>query len=110
MNRVTIEIYGSQYPITTRESITYVQELAAEIDSGVTELVDRSSASLPQALILMCLSYLDAYKKSEASADNLREQVAEYLEEASQAKLELTRAKAEIERLNRDHQLSMNDR
>lgn len=104
---MVIEIFGSQYPITTDETPEYVKELEAELDGAVRNLMNNSSASFPEAMVILCLAYLDGYKKAEQGADHLREQVAEYLEEASQARLELARAKAEIEKLNRDHQLTI---
>lgn len=110
-NKVTIEVYGTTYHITTGEVPEYVEQLGEEIDTAVRGLMTPGygSASLPEALVLMALTYLDAYKKSEEATDRLREQVAEYLEEASQARQELAEARIELERYNRDHQLSMEE-
>lgn len=102
-NRVNIEIFGSEYPITTPEDPAYVEKLGEEIDDAVRTLMTESgTASLPEALVLLTLNYLDLYKKSEKNADNLREQLTDYLDEASQARMELAEARAEIERLGRD--------
>lgn len=111
-HKITIDVYGMPYHITTGEDPTYVEALGKEIDAMLRELMAPGSkiVSLPNALVLVALSYLDAYKKSEAATDNLREQVGEYLEEASKAKQELIELKMELERMNRDHQLSMDDK
>lgn len=106
-NRVKIEVFGTEYPITTQEDPAYVRQMGEEIDGSVRSIMKSTGISLPEALVLLSLSYLDSYKKSENSADNLREQLASYLEEATQAKIELTKAKADLERLNRDYQLSI---
>ena len=73
--------------------------MAAEIDKMVRQLMDGTHLSMNEALVLISLSYLDAYKKSEESADNLRSQVGEYLEEASKARAETADAQKEIMRL-----------
>lgn len=102
-NRVTIEILGNKYPITTPEEPRYVKELADEIDQTLrTILSSNRSISTNQALVLLCLNYLDTSKKSEVGADHLRGQVAEYLEETAKVNLELSQAQAEIQRLERE--------
>lgn len=97
--KVVVQINGNKYPITTAEDVEYVNEMAKEIDRMVHQLMDDTHLSMNEALVLISLSYLDAYKKSEQSADHLRGQVAEYLEEASKARIEAAGAKQELERL-----------
>lgn len=102
-NKVTVEIYGARYPITTNEDPTYVSKLAEEIDSNIRTLLGPGSGiSLHEATILLCMNYLDGSIKAEQGADRLREQVAEYLEESAKANMELAEARAEIERLSRE--------
>lgn len=109
-NKVTIQVYGAKYPITANDEPQYVQELGKELDQAVHVLMNPGQAmSLNEALILLSLNYLDASKKAEKSADHLREQIAEYLEEAAKARLELSEARAELERLKRDQQLKMGE-
>ena len=100
-NRLTIEIYGTRYSITTTEDPQYVKTLAGEIDTTLFELMRSGRTSLNQALLLLCLQYLDSEKKSEQGADHLRSQVAEYLEDASKARTELAEAQLKIDRLER---------
>lgn len=99
MQKLMIQINGTKYPIATAEEPDYVTELADEIDKLVKQLMGSSHISVNEALVLICLSYLDAYKKSEKSADHLRAQIAEYLEDASKARLETSEARREIARL-----------
>ena len=54
------------------------------------------------AAVLSALDYLDELEKSSASADNMRSQIKDYLEDAAKAKLEAEEAKKEIERLRRE--------
>ena len=50
-------------------------------------------------------NFEDAYKKSEASADHMRGQLTDYLEDAARARIELEESKREIERLTRQLEL-----
>ncbi len=101
-NRVRIEINGSKYTIHTDEEEKYVYTLAAEVNQDIKDLMSRAEGvSLDEALIIAALSYLDSYHKSEQSADHVRTQLTEYLEEAATARIELDEAKREIERLRR---------
>lgn len=100
MNRVRIEIMGSGYTLSTPESEDYVQSLAAEIDEQIETMMEQSpKMSLTDALVLCCMNYADSYQKSERSADHMRAQLSDYLEDAAKARIELDDAKREIEKL-----------
>ena len=100
-----VEIYGIKYPITTSEDPVYVEMLAEEIDRSVRELLrGGGTLSVTQAMVLLNLNYLDASLKADETADRLREQVAEYLEESAKVGMELSEARAEIDRLKRELQ------
>lgn len=102
VNRLSITINGARYPIATQEDPQHVYEMAKELDAAVRELsTGQKSIALNEALVLIALSYLDAYQKEEKTADNLRNQIAEYLEDAAKARMEATEAKREIARLQR---------
>ena len=96
-NRLTIEIYGTRYSITTTEDTKYVQSLARELDKMLSGLMNQNGISLNQAFMLMCMHYLDAIKKSEEGADHLRGQVSEYLKDAASARAELAAALQKLE-------------
>lgn len=101
-HKLIVEICGGKYPIKSSEAPAYVQELGRELDRSVRELMrENKSLSLNEALVLAALSYLDAYHKSEKTADHLRGQVTEYLEDAAKARLEASEAGREITRLER---------
>ena len=101
-HKLIVEIYGAKYPIKTSEETEYVKELAQNLDETVRNLMSSNrSTSLNEALVLAALICLDSYRKSEKSADHLRSQIAEYLEDAAKARLESGEAKREITRLER---------
>ena len=102
VNRIKIEVLGTTYTITTPEEEQYVRALAKEVDSQVRQLVDQNPKMSPSAALIICaLSSMDSYKKSEKSADHLRAQLSDYLEDATRARIELDDAKREVEKLRR---------
>ncbi len=102
LNKVTIQIRGMRYPITSREEPAYVVGLAHKLDEAVGSLTQGSKAmSLNEALVLVAMSYLDAAEKAERTADNLRSQISEYLDDAAKSRLEASDAKRELGKLER---------
>ena len=79
--------------------------LGDELDAALTKtLRENSRLSVTQAAILAALEYADMYKKAEVSADNLRGQIKEYLEDSARSKMDAEIAKREVERLTRELQ------
>ena len=97
-NRVVVMINGVRYPIRTVEDPRYVTGLAGEMDASVYNLMSQGNLSLNEALVLIGLEYLDAYRKADRNLDNMRSQLAEYMEDAANARQELATAKRELER------------
>ena len=105
-NRVRLEICGAGYTLVTGESPEYVQSLGEELQRGINELMEKNSrVSINEALVLCAINYIDGYNKSERSADNMRTQLTEYLEDAAKARMELDDARREIDRLRRELEL-----
>ena len=61
-----------------------------------------AGGSADGAAVLVALDNADASKKATASADNLRAQIKDYLEESARARMEVDVARREVERLNRE--------
>ena len=104
-NKVRLSIGGADYTISTEDDPKYVMALGDELDSLLTRtLRENNRLSVTQAAILLALDYADQCKKAEISADNLRSQIKEYLEDASRAKMDAEIARREVERLTRELQ------
>ncbi len=102
-NRVQVKIAGASYTIVTEDDPQYVEELAENISLEIRSICNANpSLSMTQAAVLVALDQSDAYKKASASADNLRVQIKDYLEESARAKMEVEVARREVERLNRE--------
>lgn len=103
--KVKLSICGSDYFIFTDDDVKYVTELGNRLDERLSKLVHESSRiSITQAAILVALEYADTAKKAVDSADNLRSQIKEYLEDSARYKMEAEVARRDIERLSRELQ------
>ena len=104
-NRIKISILGSDYIITSEEEENYVRQIAAETEKrigGITS--DNPRLSVTMAAVLAALDYCDEAVKASESADNLRSQIKDYLEDSSQARMEAEEARRENEKLRKEIQ------
>lgn len=102
-NKVTLKICGGSYTIVTEDDPDYVENLGELIDKEMRSIsAEVPSLSQTQCAILVALDQADACKKATASADNLRAQIKDYLEDSARARMEVDVARREIERLNRE--------
>lgn len=102
-NRVSVKIGGASYTIVTEDEPEYVEALAEEISAEIKSICNaNSSLSMTQAAVLVALDNADSCKKATASADNLRAQIKDYLEDSARARMEVDVARREVDRLNRE--------
>lgn len=102
-NKVTLKICGNTYPITTEDDPDYVEEIGEFINKEMKKISNESpTLSMTQCAVLVALEQTDACRKATASADNLRAQIKDYLEDSARSKMEVDVARREIERLNRE--------
>ena len=81
-NRVKMTVCGSDFMLSSDESVEYMQKLGASIDREIRALMEENPRlSMNMAAVLTAINYADRTRKAEAATDNLRTQVAEYLEE-----------------------------
>jgi len=103
--RVKLTICGNDYYINTDDDPKYVQELGAELDQALTRITkDNHRLSMTQAAILCALDYADEAHKANESADNLRNQIRDYMEDSQKYKMEAEVNKREVDRLNKELQ------
>ncbi len=102
-NKIRLEVCGTSYVVSTTDTEEYVQSLAEKLDKDMTQLLASSpSASIATAAVITALDYLDALRKSNNAADNMRAQIKDYLEDAAKAKLAAEESRREVERLKRE--------
>ena len=106
-NKVKLLIGGAEYAIITEDDVSYVTELGAELDEALKNTMQENPRiSTTQAAILLALEYADNYKKANISADNLRSQIKDYLDDAASAKSKADWARHEAENAKRELEAS----
>lgn len=109
IQKYKLNICGSEYTIASDEPGGYMQELGAQVDTTMRNLLNGSDRiTLMQAAILTALMNADAAKKANDSADNLRDQMRDFIsenaharQEADAARRETARLRAEVEELRK---------
>ena len=104
VNKVRVNIAGTPYAIATTDSEKYIQTLAKKLDEDITKLLDdNGNLSLSKAAVFCAMDYLDEYRKSAGSAENMRSQIQDYIADAAKAKLAEDKVRAENEVLQREN-------
>ena len=86
--KVRLTICGSSYVVNTTESEDYMLNLAARLNLDMSEMMNASNTvSVTTAAVMTALSYRDELEKASGSADNMRRQIKDYLEDAASAKM-----------------------
>ena len=103
VNKVRVTIAGAPYAIATTDSEKYIASLAKRLDEDITKLLDTNeNLSVTKAAVFCAMDYLDEYRKSTGSAENMRSQIQDYIADATRAKLAEDKVKAENEVLRRE--------
>lgn len=97
--RVELTIAGSTYSILSDESATYMRELGAKVDTEMQKLMENPRISASMAAVMVALESLDKLQKADASTDNLRSQMKDYMNLNTQ----MESLKRENERLHEEN-------
>jgi cell division protein ZapA len=101
-SKVRLNICGSSYVVNTIESEDYMKNLADRLNLDMNELMASSnSVSITTAAVMTALNYRDELEKASGSADNMRRQIKDYLEDAASAKMAAEEARRENASLKR---------
>ena len=104
VNKVRVTIAGAPYAIATTDSEKYIASLAKRLDEDITKLLDTNeNLSVTKAAVFCAMDYLDEYKKSTGSAENMRSQIQDYIADAARAKLAEDKVRMENETLRREN-------
>ena len=76
VNKVRVTIAGAPYAIATTDTENYITALAKKLDDDITKLLDgNANLSVTKAAVFCAMDYLDEYRKSAGSAENMRSQI-----------------------------------
>ena len=104
VNKVRVTIAGAPYAIATTDPEAYITSLAKKLDEDITKLLDDNvNLSVTKAAVFCAMDYLDEYRKSAGSAENMRSQIQNYIADAARAKLAEDKTKNENETLRREN-------
>ena len=98
-NKITVNIFGTDYTLMAEESPSYMQKVAALVDARMGEIMASGRISRMDAAVLAAANIADELLKQQSSTENLRSQLKGYLDEANRAKNELSECKREIFKL-----------
>ncbi len=96
---ITVNIAGSDFRLIGGENEEYTRRCAAHVDTKINEVLKSGNVSLIEAAILSAVNVTDEYYKVLETAENLRTQLKDYLEDGSRMKSEIADLKREILRL-----------
>lgn len=106
MNKIKIVLSGKEYTIQTDESVSYVKQLAQELDTKIDQFMKKNGAvSVTSACMLVSLGLMDDCIKATSDKDNLRKQVIDYLEETTRARSLIMDLNKEIETLREQNEI-----
>lgn len=102
--KVRLHICGTEYTISsTEDDAEYMRGIGAQLDEKMHELQQENPRlSITQCAVLCALDYLDAFKKAESGAENLRSQIQDYLEDAARARTDSEITKRELDRVAKE--------
>ena len=95
-SKVRLNICGSSYVVSTTENESYMQNLAERLNLAMNELMASKSVSITTAAVMTALNYRDELEKASGSADNMRRQIKDYLEDAASAKMAAEELRREV--------------
>ncbi len=100
-NKITITINNRDYTLVSSDTKEHMEMVAEYIDKKIGEITFASGGSLTiqDTSILAAINVADDYFKSEETADNLRSQIKQYIDEASAASFKNSQLETEIARL-----------
>lgn len=92
-NRVPVTIAGETYTIVGEQNPDYIRRVAGIVDEKVRGIHKTGGMSLMQSMALAACDIADDYLQAVESADNLRAQMKNYLEEASALRAQIAELK-----------------
>ena len=98
-NRITVSICGTDYTFTAEESPSYMQKVAALVDTKMGEIMQSGRINRVDAAVLAAANIADELLKEQSASENLRNQLKDYLDEANKAKAEASDLRREIFKL-----------
>lgn len=102
-NKVKVIISNTEYTLVTPEKPEYVQRVAILVDKKIAEITEvNPHLSTAMTAMLSAINLADDFLKNEDSADNLRNQVAEYSKSNKSMNSDITEKSKHIKELEKE--------
>ena len=98
-NRVTVSICGEEYTLVAEEAPSYMQKVGGYVDAKLSEMLETAKVGRTDAAVLTAVNIADELCKERETAETLRAQIKEYVDEASRARNEASELKRELFKL-----------
>ena len=98
-NRVVINICGEELTFIAEESSSYMQRVGAYVNDKMAEVLDSSKVGRTDAAVLTAVNIADELFKEREASEALRRQLKQYIDDAAQAKNEVSELKRELFKL-----------
>lgn len=100
-SEITVKIFNREYRLLTDESKEYTDKLAKDLNEKMSEILQsKLTLSVQDAAALIALECYDELIKSRENVDRIRNQVKDYIDDASQAKTKAEAAQNEVSKLH----------
>lgn len=100
-----MSICGCDFALCSDEDEAYIRSIGDEVQKSLSDMMEKNERlSLTMAAVIASMNYCDASRKAAASADNLRTQIKNYLEDSSHARMDAEESHRELERIRRENQ------
>ena len=100
--KVRVLIGGAEYTLVTAEPAEYVQRVAVRVDKVMSEIAQGNKRlSTAMLAMLTSINLADALIRLEDSADNLRDQIADYTKTEIQLSTQVSEKTARIAELEK---------
>jgi len=96
--RINVTIGGNDYRLVSAENEEYTRKVATHVDGKIQELLAMGNVSIIDAAILTSVNLADEYFKALETAESLRSQVKDYLEDSGRMKMEIADLKRQLDR------------
>lgn len=103
VNRLKANICGTTYTLVSEESLSYMRDLVAQVDSEMADIVanDRRM-STTMAAVLTALTNADKAQKESRAAEELRLELKRVVDDREHLKDQLAAAREEAARLSQE--------
>ena len=106
LNRLKANICGTTYTLVSEESVSYMRDLVAEVDTDMTNILTADSRmSTTMAAVLTAVTNADKARKETAAADDLRLKLKRLVDDNEALEDRLAAARAEVERLTKENRM-----